>query len=581
MSIAEARPGQKFLTGVFASVHDELDVVDLPVSGTIPAALEGAYLRNGANPQFDPLGAYHWFDGDGMIHAVTLSEGRASYRNRFVETPGLLREREAGRALFGGISNVVLPPEDLMAECGVFKNAANTNIIRHAGRILALWEGGFPTELTEKLDTVGLWDMDGRLTGAFTAHPKWDARTGELMFFGYSAMSRPFLRYHVADRDGVLTHSVDIDLPHGVMMHDFLTTERYSIFFDLPAVVELEHMMSGQSVWQPGFGARIGVLPRHGGAGEVRWFEIEPCYVFHFLNAWEEEGRLVLIGCRMPSIDLDFDSSGTDPMSDDSGVGLTRWTIDLAAGTCREEQLSSGVQDFPRVADPLVGYPTRYGHVSASLDRAQLGAFDAVIQYDRRGGVRRRPRGPRRAGRLAAHLRDRQGHRRHGPADPRRPRHHRGSGPGASAPEDPAGLPRQLVARRRPQRPQLSRSGGLAPPEDRRPLLHEGRPGLAGVVGREVHRLRRSLGGQRLGEGRGARVVQELFGERQGERRPGGQLGHQVGHGRLELVGGVHSGDESHLGCGGRIDDVARQAEQLGPLEADQPGYEPGSAEVG
>jgi carotenoid cleavage dioxygenase len=382
-TLDEPAPHQPFLSGVYAPVHDELDVADLAVSGQVPAALHGVYLRNGANPQFAPLGRYHWFDGDGMVHAVELADGRARYRNRWVETPGLLYERAAGHALFGGILNFTFPPEELLAECGIFKNAANTNIVRHAGRYLALWEGGWPTEITRELDTVGLWDFDGRLSGAMTAHPKWCPETGELVFFGYDPVGGPpFLRYHVADASGVLTHSTEIELPRGVMMHDFLTTRHHSLFFDLPAVISAT--MNGESMWQPQHGARIGVVPRHGGNDDVRWFEIDPCFVFHFLNAWEDGDVITAYGCRMPSIDLDFEARLDDQgaMAPIEGVGLTRWTIDLAAGTCREELVHDLRSDFPRLHDERLGLPHRYGYASANVDGPMGFGFDAIVRYD-------------------------------------------------------------------------------------------------------------------------------------------------------------------------------------------------------
>ena len=375
-----------FLAGIFAPVASEVEAIDLKVTGHLPEALNGAYLRNGSNPEFAPQGAYHWFDGDGMVHAITIADGRASYRNRWVTTPGLTHERAAGRNLFGGIANVQFPEPALMEECGIFKNVANTNIVRHAGKIMGLWEGGFPTVVTPSLETVGLWDFDGRLKGAMTAHPKWDARTGELMFFGYGGMERPFLRYHVADAAGVLTHSADIDLPHGVMMHDFLTTEHYSLFFDMPVVIELEHMMSGKPMWQPDLGARIGVIPRHGVNTDVRWFEIDPCFVFHFMNAWETGDTIVAYGCRMPSIDLNF-SEVEIGGGDTSRMGLTKWTIDLVAGTVKEEQISQGGQDFPRFNDDLMGYTHRYGHLSTSVNHRSVGGFDALMQFDLETGL--------------------------------------------------------------------------------------------------------------------------------------------------------------------------------------------------
>jgi carotenoid cleavage dioxygenase-like enzyme len=372
-----------FLEGVYAPVFDEVDADELSITGTLPPELQGVYLRNGANPQFPPLGRYHWFDGDGMVHAVELHGGRAHYRNRWVETPGLLHERRAGRALFGGILNVQFPPEELLAECGVFKNAANTNIVRHADRYLALWEGGPATEIRRDLSTVGPFTFGGRLEGAMTAHPKWCPDTGELIFFGYDPVAGPpFLRYHVADAAGNLVHSAPITLPRGVMMHDFLTTRHHSLIFDLPAV--LSATIEGGDMWQPRYGARIGVLPRHGTDADVMWFEIEPCFVFHFLNAWEHDGVITAYGCRMPSIALDFENR-TDEMPSGRitpGVGLTRWTIDLDAGTCTEAMVHDLRSDFPRLHDERLGLPHRFGYASATLDGPPSLAFNGIIRYD-------------------------------------------------------------------------------------------------------------------------------------------------------------------------------------------------------
>jgi carotenoid cleavage dioxygenase len=389
MTQLDDRPeSSPFLAGEFAPVHDELDVADLKVTGAIPDRLRGVYMRNGANPQFAPLGRYHWFDGDGMVHAIELADGRARYRNRWVETPGLRHEREAHHALFGGILNFTFPPAELMEECGIFKNAANTNIVAHAGRYLALWEGGFPTEIARDLTTKGLLDFDGRLVGAMTAHPKWCPETGELMFFGYDPVAGPpFLRYHVADRSGALVHSTEVELPRGVMMHDFLTTRHHSIFFDLPAVVAAT--MSGESMFQPKFGARIGVLPRHAAGDQVRWFDIEPCFVFHFLNAWEEGDVITAYGCRMPGIDLDFEARTDDVggMAALDGVGLSRWTIDLAAGTCTEELVHDLRSDFPRLRDDLLGLPHRYGYASATVDGPMTIGFNGIVRYDLQTGA--------------------------------------------------------------------------------------------------------------------------------------------------------------------------------------------------
>jgi carotenoid cleavage dioxygenase len=373
-----------YLQGNYAPVHDELDVDDLAVTGHLPEALSGSYLRNGANQAFPPLGRYHLFDGDGMIHAVTLDGGRARYRNRYVRSAGLEAEMRAGRALFGGLSEFSLPEQSVIDEAGIMKNTANTNVIRHAGRILALMEGAGPTELTADLETVGVWDFDGRLHGSMTAHPKWDPASGELLFFGYSPFP-PFLRFHVADASGALTHSVDIELPRSVMMHDFVCTERRVVFFDLPAVFDLDAMMSGGTSisWQPQHGARIGVLDRHATSDEVTWFELDPFFVFHLLNAHDDGDTVVVDGCRAPRMPTAF---GEEVLDEPAQPLLHRWTIDLAAGRVTETPLDDRPGDFPRINLARSGSTNRYGYTAHGPWDTDLVQFTSVVKYDLESG---------------------------------------------------------------------------------------------------------------------------------------------------------------------------------------------------
>jgi carotenoid cleavage dioxygenase-like enzyme len=371
-----------YLQGNFAPTHDEIEAFDLEVSGEIPAALRGVYMRNGANQAFPPIGKYHLFDGDGMIHALYLDEGRARYKNRFVESRGLLAEREAGRALFGGLSNFVMPDPDTMAKVGIMKNTANTNVIRHADHYLALMEGAPPTELTRELETVGEYNYGGALVGSMTAHPKWDPATGELVFFGYSPFP-PFVRYHVAAADGTLVHSADIEIPRAVMMHDFVVTAAHVVFFDLPAVFDLEAMMSGGTGirWEPDAGARIGVMPRRGTNDDVRWFELDPFFVFHFLNGYETgPATIVIDGCRAERMPTAF---GDDELTEPVAPSLHRWTIDLAAGSVTTEQLDDRGGDFPRLNMHREGTPNRYGYLASSdVWEANEVRFNAVTKYD-------------------------------------------------------------------------------------------------------------------------------------------------------------------------------------------------------
>jgi len=375
-----------WLNGLFAPVADELDVGDLEVTGSLPTGLRGAFLRNGPNPAFPPIVRYHVFDGDGMIHGLTFDgEGGARYRNRFVESRALLAERRAGQALYGGLAQFLVPEPEVVAEGGLYKNTANTHVVRHAGRILALMEGAGPTELRADLSTVGEYDFGGRLEGAMTAHPKVDPATGEMLFFGYSPLP-PFLRFHVADASGTLVRSVDLDLPRSVMMHDFAVTERHVIFFDLPAVFDLEAMLGGGAAvrWEPQHGARIGVLPRDATTDEVRWTEVEPFYVFHFLNAYDDGDTVVVEGCRASRLPVSF---GEEPLGEPVRPALHRWRIGTSSGSVTDEQLDDRAVDFPRVADAAAGLDNRYGYAAHLREGDdEFASFASVVKYDRRTG---------------------------------------------------------------------------------------------------------------------------------------------------------------------------------------------------
>jgi carotenoid cleavage dioxygenase len=244
MTVTEDRMTDPYLSGVYAPVHDEVELTDLEVTGAIPPELSGSFLRNGPNPMFAPSGRYHLFDGDGMIHELALDGGRARYRNRWIQSRGLGAEQAAGRALYGGMANASFPGPDVVGDAGAMKNVANTHVVRHAGEILCLWEAGPPTVIDEQLATVGTTDFGGRLSGAFTAHPKVDPDTGQMFAFGYSAIA-PYLRYHVIEADGTLSRTVDIDLPAPVMMHDFVVTQQHAVFLDAPAVFDLAGFASG------------------------------------------------------------------------------------------------------------------------------------------------------------------------------------------------------------------------------------------------------------------------------------------------------------------------------------------------
>lgn len=339
-----------------APIEREVESEDLVVSGRIPAELEGSYVRNGPNPR----GASpHWFVGDGMLHGIRLSGGRAQrYANRWVRT----KTFETGAQPIGLTGKV-----DLRA------GVSNTSVVEHAGRMFALVESSFPCEVTPQLETLGAYDFAGRLRTPMTAHPKRCPVTGELLFFGYSPVPQmPALTYHRVDAAGALVESRAIELPGRPMMHDFAITSGHVIFMDLPVVFDLQRAMRGTMPfrWSDDYGARLGIMSRDGDR-TVRWFEIEPCYVFHSLNAFEDGGRIVLDAVR-------YEELWRDSPDTFGPRALHRWTIDLASGAVHEAPLDDLPVEFPRVDDARTGLSYRYGYAVSALDASRSG----IVKYD-------------------------------------------------------------------------------------------------------------------------------------------------------------------------------------------------------
>jgi len=376
-----------FLEGNFAPWRMEGVADDLTVTGRIPRELNGTYYRNGPNPAFEPAGRYHWFDGDGMIHAITLRDGRAHYRNRFVMSAGLQEERAAGRATFPSL--LELDPTEVPR----IKNTGNTNIVCHAGRLLALMEAALPTRMAQgTLDTLGEFDFDGRLIGPMTAHPKMDPETGEMLFFGYSPFP-PFLQYHVADRDGRLVRSEPIDVAWPSMMHDFAVTKDHVIFILCPLVFSFENVRErgGAFSWEPARGTRLGVMPRSGGNADVRWYDTDPCYVFHPMNAYEDGDAIVLDVARYGRLDF-MTPKAIDNLSyrDDNAARMHRWRIDRRAGGVRSTPLDDVIAEFPRVDERRVGRRHRFGYTAARENGVEDGTrpeWTSIRKYDLERGT--------------------------------------------------------------------------------------------------------------------------------------------------------------------------------------------------
>jgi len=359
------------LQGNGRPVTEEKTISELKVAGSIPSELDGRYVRTGANPLSGT--SAHPFFGDGMVHGVRLRDGKAEwYRNRYIQTPFIKNP-----------SVDILDPSVMM---DMKSSKANTHVIGHAGKILALEEGHFPYVIDGDLGTIGPTDFGGVLNGSFTAHPKICPVTGELLAFGYSPLE-PYLRYLRISASGELVQTENITVGGPTMMHDFNVTRNHVIFMDLPAVFNLELAMSGDMPirWDDDYPARLGVMPRDGTDEQVTWYDINPCYVFHPMNSYEDGDTIVLDVAR-------FSHMWRESAMDFPSPELWRWTINTVTGNVSEEQIDDRGAEFPRVADSVIGLKHRYGYMMAMSD---LGADDdptntsgAILKYDRDSGKR-------------------------------------------------------------------------------------------------------------------------------------------------------------------------------------------------
>jgi carotenoid cleavage dioxygenase len=373
MNIGDAKPWNSenlALAGPLEPVFDQRDDYDLTVRGQIPAALRGVYMRNGPNPYFAPDGQYAYpFDGTGMIHAIYLQDGRARYRNRWVVTDELREEAAAGKRLYNSLFSG--PPNAILA---------NTHIVEHAGRYLALYEGGGPYELDRDLGTLGRYDFHGKLQVPMSAHPKLDPDTGELLWLSYDLESGT-LFYMRAGRSGGLDRCVPIESPWPAMVHDIALTRTHLVAFVCPLVFDLSG--NGPPMdWQPRRGSKVLLIPRAAeDDAQVQWLDGAPFFHWHTLNAWADGGRIEV---TLPWFDTFPMGGGAHRME------LHRIVIDATRGSVTDETLDDQPCEFTRINDAYLGRNARFGYAGLRSPRTGetpcVGSFEAIARYDLQTG---------------------------------------------------------------------------------------------------------------------------------------------------------------------------------------------------
>jgi carotenoid cleavage dioxygenase len=377
---------EPFLRGIFAPTQREVAAAPLRVvAGQVPSDLGGTYYRNGPNPRFTPIGSYTFpLDGDGMVHAVRFADGRATYSNRYVRTPAMTAEERAGRALWGGVMTPTMPsPAEAAPEVpGKYKDLPDINVVRHAGRLLALAEGSPPFELADDLATIGPWTFGGGLPGGITAHPKLDPETGELVVFRYG-FEPPFLTWAIVGADGRVTRPEQpLDVDASYMIHDFAITRSWIVLFVCPARFDFG---GGAALrWEPERGTRMALVPRDGGA--VRWIHADAFWVWHFANAFEHtdaSGNTTLV--------VDYARWSALPMGDDTGApnrgGMVRARLDPAAATAQFDDLDDLPTEFPRIDDRRIGREHRYVYAASRDGRLTRSMWNVLRRYDMASGA--------------------------------------------------------------------------------------------------------------------------------------------------------------------------------------------------
>jgi carotenoid cleavage dioxygenase-like enzyme len=384
-----------FLSGHHKPNRFEADVPDLIIEGEIPEDLEGVFYRTGAERLFPPInGDYHWFDGDGMVYGFYIANGRVSMRNRWVRTEKFELEKKHGRALFGLFGNPMT--SDPLTQ-GTRYNTANTNIILHGGKLLALMEGAPPVVMDPRaLTTMGEDHYGGVVTPTFSAHPTIDYSTGEMFNLGAminGSMGPATLRYDVINADGSVQKTEYLEMPHMAPMHTFFVTENWVVFPVIPIDISMERAAKGgpMTAWMPTRTTKFGIMPRYGTASDLRWIEMEPRHMFHEYNVWEQDGKLIADVAAANATPLFPDEFGVKLSHAEARQNLRRWTFDLTGKTdlIQEEVLNGRDIQFPRPDDRMMTRATRqmFANVNLNSVDGRADGMDAVLRYDTVSGT--------------------------------------------------------------------------------------------------------------------------------------------------------------------------------------------------
>lgn len=398
--MTDARTDRPWMT---SSSGGEADFPDCEVEGQIPAGLSGAFHRVGPDPQFPLREGNIPFDGEGHVSLFRIHGGRVDYRSRYIRNERFVAQERAGRGLFPMYRNPLV--DDPLA-AGLSRSTANTHVLPHRDLLLALKEDSPPTALDPlTLETrVANYTFDDTLPSlTFTAHPKIDSRTGNLIAFGYEAEGHATNAISIFEYSpqGRLSWNAKIRAPYVSEIHDFAVTDNYIAFFLMPLNLDEPRMARGGIHWswdatQPSW---FGYLRRGGNGSDVRWLRGPTRGMFHVMGCFDDGHRLY-VDMPLSSGNLapflpQRDGSPYDPAG--AVCRLTRVSVDVSAREPRDyraELLGPHTGTLPRQDDRYTTVPYRYGYLPCpDPDAGPLANPTCIARLDHETGRARLHRG--------------------------------------------------------------------------------------------------------------------------------------------------------------------------------------------
>ena len=361
------------------------------VSGALPKELRGTLYRNG--PAVFSRGGEtvdHWFDGDGMVQAFNIGDGKASHIGRLVATEKLATESKLDRISVHGFGTVAKNPTPMSGPDSA--NAANTSVLPVNGELLSLWEGGSAHSMDmDTLETRGIKVWRDDLKGMpFSAHPKVEL-DGTIWNFGQAAQANILVVYKISPKGELQSFDMIKDVPGG-MIHDFCMTQRHLIFV-CPSLRGKSHGQGDGSYlsrfeWQNDAPQRVVVLDKSD-LSVRRDYELPPGFQFHFGNAFEDKGGDIRFsmctgGAAFAQRNARQLVKGILPKPAPST--LTQVTL-RKDGTASEQKLLGGIEDceFPQFSALRSGLRAQYLYMvgGAAADRP---GHSEIIKYDMTSG---------------------------------------------------------------------------------------------------------------------------------------------------------------------------------------------------